>query len=197
MRKRMLCPVIASALLMTGCQSGPPECSDPQTLEIFHDLQQQGATIMAPMLVTQVFPEVGFYLMRISPEWWAKMANGMFDDAEVAYAELVEIVAAAEQGGRDENEPLLRALKATVDAAQWSSVSVSDVTTLDRTEHRTMCSATVSHTFGFPSTEDLGLDGGYAEMVDSKLKIVRSMTLDIDFSTYYSDDGTHFVELDE
>ena len=151
---------------------------------------------MAPMLVTQVFPEVGLYLMRIAPKWWAKMTAELFDDAEAAYTELMEVIDTVDQRERDENGPLLRALKATVDAARWSSVSVSDVTTLDRTERRAMCTATVSYAFGFPSSEDLGLDGGYGKMVDSQLKMVRSMTLDVEFSTYYSDDGTHFVELD-
>lgn len=196
MRKRILCPVIASVLLMTGCQSGPPECSDPQTLEIFQDLQQQGSKLLALTAVVQAFPVIGIELMSIAPEWWAKAAAGMVDDAAAAYTELAEIIVTAEQFGGNDNKPS-QALKATVDAAGWSSVSVSDVVTLGRTERRTACSATVSYALGFPSAKDLGLaDGRHGEMLYRQLEVLRSMKLDVEFSTYYSDDGTHFVEIE-
>ncbi|MCI1711471.1 MAG: hypothetical protein LKM39_14930 [Chiayiivirga sp.] len=194
MRKRSLCLTIP-ILLATGCQSGPPGCSDTQTLEILDELLDDQARI-STILGLLGYEPFGYAMLGHATDWLGKAQSGSMDHGE-AYLELTERLATLSmQKGDDVG---VRMLTAGVTAARYSAADVSGVTTLDRNERRTSCSATVTYRLNWPTAQELGVADAPRDrfIVDRLREAMGTVAQDIEFTTYYADDGTHYVEYVE
>lgn len=191
MRKRSLCLTIP-ILLTTGCQSGPPGCSDTQTLEILRELLNEQAKLTTVVVLTAAHKPFGFAMLAHASDWLGKAQSGSMDAGE-AYLELAEKIETLPLDSNDWGVPML---KAVVAAARYSSAEISGVATQNRTEHKTTCSATVAYTLNWPTSQELG-EGDPQRLVDRVREMMGTAEQDIEFTTYYADDGTHYVEYVE
>jgi len=103
--------------------------------------------------------------------------------------EAFQLIEAAVEKQNDSDH--MRLLKKVVSQAKTSTYSLDGITTLSGTERRSECSVQVKFKFGLPSAEDLG-DSRYQTALD----LARVLQDERTYRTYYSDDGTQYVEVD-
>lgn len=92
---------------------------------------------------------------------------------------------------KQDDSDYVRKLKKVVAQAKTSTYSLDGITTLSETERRSECSVQVKFKFGLPSAEDLGLS-----RYQTAFDLTRILQDERTYRTYYSDDGTQYVEVD-
>lgn len=86
--------------------------------------------------------------------------------------------------------------RATVAAAAKSKATISNSTTISKTEYKTKCELTAIFTLGFPTAgelrEEFGEDG---DKFDHAFDIIRTLKQQRTFEAYYDDEGELLVRV--
>lgn len=179
-------PIVTTSLallvagILSGCGSSLPGCSDSDTQEILAELLQEEAQMLAIMVPGRLgYAES---LVMLAPMSLAKIQQRELGEA-------FQLIEDAVQSQPDSDH--VKLLRTVLAQAKKSTFSLDGITTLRESERRSDCKVQVKFTFGLPTAQDLG-----DSRLQSALDAARVLQDERTYQTYYSDDGTHYVEVD-
>jgi len=184
---------LASGLLVAlsaGCSSAPPACSSPDVEAVLSSLLQDEAEFGA-LAITVPSGLYAQQMLMLNPVAISQMQQRQFREA----FSTVETAFAALDG---QNEPIAVLGREALAAAKTSTFSISGLSTLGQTEHRSSCQFVVEFSLGLPSAEQLGIvidDPKRTPKVQQYFDNLRKLKQTRTFEAYLSDDGKTYVEL--